>query len=76
VGELFWIEGIGMCRIGTGAGPSFPEKLGVNNSIFGLVLSNNSSYNLYSFVWELVYLGKIFLSKIVCMEWKMVFSCV
>ena len=43
----------------TGAGPSFPEKSGANNSVSGLVLFNNLSYNLYSFAWELVHLGKV-----------------
>ena len=62
-----------MCGMSTGAGLSFPEELDTNNSISGLVLFNNSLYNLYSFVWKLVYLGKSFLSKIVYIKWKMVF---
>ena len=49
-----------MCGIGTRAGSSFLEELDINNSVSGLVLSNNSSYNLCSFAWELVHLGKIF----------------
>ena len=65
-----------VCGMGIGAGPSFLEELGTNDSISGLVLSNNSSYNLHSFVWELVHLGKSFSSKIACMKQKMVFPYV
>ena len=36
--------------MGTGAGPSFPERLGADNSISKLILSNNLSYNLHSFM--------------------------
>ena len=68
--------GIGVCGISIRAGPSFSEELGANNSVSRLVLSNNSSYNLHSFAWELVYLGKSSLSKMVYMEWKMIFPCV
>ena len=39
-----------VCGIGTRAGPSFPEELGANNSVSELILSNNLSYNLHSFV--------------------------
>jgi len=35
-----------MCRIGTGAGPSFLEGSDANNFVFGLILSNNILYNL------------------------------
>ena len=65
-----------MCGIGTGAGPSFSEELGTNDSVSGLVLSNNSLYNLCSFIWKLVYLGKNPSSKMVCVKQKMVFSCI
>jgi len=34
------------------------EDLGINNSISGLILSNNLLYDLCSFVWELVHLKK------------------
>jgi len=76
VGELFWIGGMDMCGMGTGVGSSFSEELGTNNSVSGLVLSNNSSYDLCSFALELVHLGKSPSSKIACVEWKMVFPCV
>jgi len=46
---LFWMRGMSMYKIGTEAGPSFLEELDTNNSISGLVLSNNSSYNLCFF---------------------------
>ena len=65
-----------VCGIGTRAGPSFLEELDTNDSVSGLVLSNNLSYNLCPFVWELVYLGKSLLLKMVCMEQKMIFSCI
>ena len=68
--------GMNVCRMGTRTGPSFPEELDTNNSVSKLVLSNNSSYNLHSFAWELVYLGKGLLSKMAYVEQKMVFSCV
>ena len=47
----------------TGADLSFPEGLDINNSIFGLILSNNLSHNLYTFKRESVYSGKKFLIK-------------
>jgi len=65
-----------MGRMGTGANPSFLEESDTNGSISKLVLSNSSSYNLYSFMWELVYLGKSPSSKMACVEQKMIFSCV
>ena len=68
--------GMGMYEMGTEAGSSFLEELGANKSVSGLVLSNNISYNLHSFIWELVHLGKSLLSKIACVEQKIVFSCV
>jgi len=67
---------MGVHGIGTGAGPSFPKELDVNNSISGLVLSNNSLYNLCSFAWKLVHSGKSPSSKMACVEWKIVFSWV
>ena len=70
------MEGMGICKIGTGAGPSFPEELDVNDSVSELVLSSNSSYNLHLFVWELVYLGKSPLSEMACIEQKIVFLCI
>jgi len=60
--------GIGMSGIDTGAGSFFSEELDVNNSISGLILSNNSLYNLYSFAWELAHLGKSPSSKMACVE--------
>ena len=39
-----------MCRVGTGAGPSFPKGSSADSSVSRLILSNNLSYNLYSFV--------------------------
>ena len=60
--------GIGVCRISTGAGPSSSEGLGANNSVSRLVLSNHLSYNLHSFTWELVHLGKSPLSKMAYIE--------
>ena len=44
------MEEIDMCRIGTGKGLSFPKELSTDDSVSGLILSNNLSYNLYSFV--------------------------
>jgi len=44
------MEEMGVCGMDTGAGLSFSEELDTNDSISGLVLSNNSSYNLCSFV--------------------------
>jgi len=70
------MEGMSVYEMGTGAGLSFLEELDANDSVSGLVLFNNSLYNLHSFTWELVYLGKSSLSKIACVEQKMVFSCV
>jgi len=68
--------GIGMCGIGTGASPSFSEELDINDSVSGLVLSNNSLYNLHYFAWELVHLEESSSSKMACIEWKMVFLCI
>ena len=65
-----------VCKIGTRVGPSFPEELGTNDSVSGLVLSNNLSYNLCSFAWELVHLEKISSSKITCVEQKIIFPCI
>ena len=48
-----------MCGMGTGAGLSFPERLGTDNSISELILFNNLLYNLYFFKWELVHLKKV-----------------
>ena len=42
--------GMDVCGMDTGAGLSFPERSDTNNSVSKLVLSNNLSYNLYSFV--------------------------
>jgi len=39
-----------MCRMGTGAGPSFPEGLDADNFISELILSTNLSYNLHYFI--------------------------
>jgi len=61
---------VGICGMGTGVDSFFPEELGTNNSISRLVLSNNSLYNLCSFTWKLVYLGKSPSSKIACVEEK------
>ena len=41
-----------MCGMSTGADSSFSEELGTNNYVSGLVLSNNSLYNLYSFIYR------------------------
>ena len=38
-----------MCEMNTRVGLSLPEKLDINNFIFGLILFNNLSYNLCSF---------------------------
>jgi len=65
-----------VCGIGTGAGPSFPEKLGTDNSVSRLILSNNLLYNLYSFAWKLVHLGNSSLSKMACVEQKVIFPCI
>jgi len=65
-----------MCGMDTRVGPSFLEKLDTNNFVFELILSNNLLYNLYSFTWKLVYLGKSSSSKIACVEWKMIFPYV
>ena len=50
VEELFWMEKMGVCRMGTGVGLSFPKESGTDNSISGLILFNNLLYNLCSFV--------------------------
>ena len=68
--------GMSVCRMGTRTDLSFSEELDINNSVSRLVLSNNSSYNLHSFVWKLVCLGKGLLSKMAYIEQKMVFPCV
>ena len=68
--------GIEICRIDTGAGSSFLEGSGTGNFISRLTLSNNSLYNLYSFVWESVHLRKCPLSKMVYVELKMIFPSV
>jgi len=68
--------GMGMCQMDIGAGPSFPEELGANNPVSGLILSSNLLYNLCSFAWESVHLEKSFSSKIACVEWKMIFLCI
>ena len=60
----------------TEAGLSSLKGLDTNNSISQLILFNNLLYNLYSFTQDFVYLGKNFLSKIVCVEQKIIFSCV
>ena len=65
-----------MCGMGIGAGLPFSEESDTDDSVSGLILSNNLLYNLYSFTWKLVYLGKSFSSKIACMKWKMIFSCI
>ena len=70
------MEEIDMYRIGTGAGPSFTKELDTNDSISELILSNNLLYNLHFFTWELVHLGKSFLSKMICVEQKMIFPCI
>jgi len=49
VGGFFWIGEMDVCKIGTRVDPSFSEELGTNNSVSGLVLSNNSLYNLCYF---------------------------
>jgi len=65
---LFWIEGIGVCKMGTKADLFFLKELDTDNSISKLILSNNQLYNLHSFAWESVYLGKISLLKIACVK--------
>ena len=57
-----------MCVINNRASPSFPEELDTDDSISRLILSNNLLYNLYSFIWESIYLGNFFSSKIVYVE--------
>jgi len=42
--------GMSVYRMGTGAGPSFSEGLGTDDSVSRLILSNNLLYNLCSFV--------------------------
>ena len=46
----------------------FLKKSDTDNSISKLILSNNQLYNLHSFPWESVYLGKNSLLKIVCVK--------
>jgi len=69
MGEM-WV-----CGIDTGLGSSLSKGLDTNNFVSRLILSNNLSYNIYSFAWELVYLGKNSSLKMVCVEQKMAFSC-
>jgi len=68
--------GMSMCRIDTETGLFFLEELDVNDFVSRLVLSINSLYNLCSFTWELVYLGKSPSSKMVYVEQKMIFPWV
>ena len=63
--------GMGVCGVSY-----FPEGLGTNNSVSGLILSNNLSYNLCSFIWKSVHLEKSPSSNMACMEWKMIFPSV
>jgi len=42
--------GLDVCEVDTGAGLSFLEESGTNNFVSELILSNNLSYNLCSFV--------------------------
>ena len=49
MGGLFGVEGIGVYEIDIRADPFFPERIGNDNSVFKLVLSNSLLYNLYSF---------------------------
>jgi len=52
-----------MCEMDTGVDPLFPEESGADNSVSGLILSNNLLYNLCFFAWESVYFRKKFLIK-------------
>ena len=74
--ELFWIGGMNVCEMDTRIGLSFLKGLDIDNSVSELILSNNLSYNLYSFLWESVYLGKDSLLKIAYVEWKIIFPCI
>ena len=65
-----------MCGVGAGAGPSFPERSGINDFVSELILSNNLSYNLHSFVWKSVHLEKSSSLKIAYAECKMIFPYV
>jgi len=65
-----------VCKIDYRAGLSSPEGLDTDNSISKLIWSNDLLYNLYSFVQKPVYLGKNFLLKMVCIEWKITFPYV
>ena len=62
--------------IGTKADLFFLKESDTDNSISKLILSNNQLYNLHSFAWESVYLGKISLLKIACMKQKMILPCI
>ena len=68
------MRGMCMCGMCTRAGPSFPEGPSTDDSVSGLIFFNNLLYNLYSFGWELVYLGKNSSSKIACVEWKIIYN--
>jgi len=76
VERFSWVGDIYIYRIGTRAGPSFLKGPDIDNSVSVLILFNNLLYNLYSFAWELVYLEKSSLSKIVYIKWKMIFPYV
>ena len=65
-----------MCGVGARAGPSFLEGSGIDDFVSELILSNNLSYNLHSFVWESVHLEKSSSSKMAYAEWKITFPYV
>ena len=64
---------MGMYKIDTGASLSFLERLGTDDSVSRINLSNNLLYNLYSFAQESVHLEKSSSLKILCVEQKITF---
>ena len=67
-GGLFWMGGMSVCGMDTRADLSLLEDLSTNDSVSGLILSNNLLCNLCSFIWKSVHLEKNSLLKIACME--------
>jgi len=64
---------MGMYKIDTGASSFFLERLGTDDSVSEINLSNNLLYNLYSFAQESVHLEKNSSLKIPCVEQKITF---
>jgi len=62
------MEETDVCEMDTRAGLFFPKGSGTDDSVSRLILSNKLLYNLCSFAWKLVYLGKSLSSKMAYVE--------